>query len=1230
MFLRGHRRRRSARWAVIATGAVVATTLPGMSTAEAAVSGLTNGSVVSGVVTINEARGGTTPCVLGQDKSSSRLQVTRVADGASVFTSSKSGSGSWSANWNTVGQPLGQYRIRTWATDSKKSGLGNLGCSSDTEQLLSDITVQVKNHVAIALSAPAHVVTGESLPISVSATVHAPGAPSSPVANRDVTVTVPGVGVQHVTTGADGKGSTTFALPDLSSGPLSIDGLAGDDATYLGEGGTTTTTLDKRTSGTIYTGDTRAQPDTRAQLGAVLVDLTPDSARFGDPIADKALTLKLDSDTATVETTTSGRAIRSVPVSGQSRILDAGAAFAGDDVWQPSADQVSFFVGDASAPTAPVEHSTTGGYTRSLGTLLNNLLSPITNLLTPPATTPTLTLNGLLSTLLGPLGIDLWIDPIGNANLLKLADTTKLQSLLDTLLGTVTKGVSKSGDPVDALIDRVVKVVAVKSPLKDLADTARFHWRSTYVAADGRQVSREFGSIIGIPDPIDVTGDSVPDLLASVTLKGTTPVLKVARMDGAPANLPLSIQAVLTLPGNPTEYRFGYDTRTTNAPKAFQAEIGLDSAGATLKVTSKGDQALAVTGAVAPGGVSSATVPASNGDPARPALAPKEQRFGVSFDPAPASAALAIGLPNGQVSAQNIAATLSTDRPTRIGINLADDSGADKVFVANAKLDSVDGSLALGLTGSDEGAMQANLRSAHGLDAVEVNATQLTAGRTDSDIRLSMTGVPSDLSFGLGADGTGTMAASAPIGDFAAGYATNGKLALLDDPAYLRMLTDGDHNSVAVRLPGFEGMHLGMGDDLSLGLTMAPTPLHAVVSQNGLDLDATIDEAPHELTLGLNTDGNIAIEGSAPIDEVDLTAHKDDGIVMGATDLALKLHEIPTKLAVNVNDTGAVFDTGGDPIGLVELSAGHGDPVTVPGDNDGLTLSQGGPDGLELGARIHGLRKVAADLSSTPDVLLDTTAGKVFDIALKEYDDSGALNNDVAATIDHLVPNLHLGLVDDGTGAMQLHYAADEPTNSLKISMGGLKGSIANPLPSKLDICMAGDEACLPHAGLHNPALGSIRFSGNGYTTLNLTDPERGMTVTNLKLQRLDLTGDLDTDKGGPVYLNTADFGGECTPYCEHPIKGGTISADLSGAALAFTPGDGFSTVDARTDLVPTKILGQTTGMKGVGGTGIVRCVGATALKVTVKVIGLPITVDLKDAICSVPNRTPPGNPDAR
>jgi hypothetical protein len=1164
--------------------------------AQAAIEGLSNGQIISGIVQVNDSRGGTEDCAVS-DPSKSRLQVTRVADGVTVHSASRSGAGALTSTWNTVGQPLGQYRVRSWATDGKKSGFLNLGCTTQAEKLLSDLTVTLQNKAAVTVSLPAHVVTGESLPVSVSTSVDASGISGQALGGRSVKVSVPGAGDNTVVTDDQGKATTTFDLPDLATGPLTVTAEVASDASYIGEQAGAATILDLRTTGTAYVGATRSQPGSTTSLKAQLVDKTPGSARLGQPIAGEPVTLQLGSDSASATTSADGNAVRSVSVNGASRTETAAATYAGSEVWAASADSITFYIGDTAATPAPVEHDLIGGITRSLGTLLDGILGNVD----PPSTTT----------------------PVAG---LSLDDSLVT---LHNLLGDVAAGAGRSGDPVDDVLDSMLDGLQSDSPLGDLVDTARFTWRSVYIGPDGKPRASEFGAIIGMAEPLDVTGDGAPDVLALVNLAGNglTPIprLEISRLKDAPADLPLSLQALLTIPGDTTTYRFGFDTRESDAPNAFRADILLGAGGAGLEIASSGDAALAVTGAITPAGAST-TVPASgsgdaatlDGDPleAPAGLAPAEQRFGVSFDKAPNSARIAIDLAGGAVDVQNIAATFETDRPTTVGVQLADDSGSDKVFLADASFAKIDGTLAVSLKGTDETGLAASIHGDAGLDDISVRARTLDAGRTDSDIVLGLTGVPDTIDFSLGAGGAGSLSASGPIGMFGAGYSTGGEIATLDDPAYLRLLSKDAHQSVAVRLPGFEGMTLDLQDTVALNLTMAPTPLHALVSQDGLTIDAQILDAPHQIGLSLSPDGGVRIEGSDPIHEVNLAAEDGSGSLLGASNLDVRLTDVPHLLSVEVGDDGVVFDTGGDAIGLVEVDAHSGNPIAIPGDGDGLVLDQSG--GTRLAARISGLRKISAQLDSTPDLLLDTVAGKVFTVALHDGDSV------VNATIDHLVPNMRLGLVDDGSGALQLDYSASEATNSLTFDLGGLRGSIASPLPAKLDICMADDEACLPGVGIHNPALGSVRFAASEYTTLNLVDTSGGLSAENLRLQRLDLTGNLDTDNGGPVYLNTTDFDGDCGfNGCEHPIQGGKVTADLGTAKLEFTPGNGFSAVDAVTDLVPTKILGQTTGVKATGGTGIVRCVAATALKVTVEVVGIPVTLNLRDAICNVPNRTP-------
>lgn len=1161
---------------------VLAVPVVGIATAapsRAAISSPANGATVSGNVAINES-GATNTCSLGQGSPSSRLVVTRVADGAVVHSASRSGTGTLSTTWASLGQPRGQFRIQSFARNSVRSGFLNLGCTNQGEVAVSTFTVRLDNAATVAVELPASVVTGETLPVTVRTTVVGTGVTGQALGGRTVTVDVPGVGSDEVTTGPDGVGTTSFELPDLAAGPLAVDAAVVPDASYSGLSGSSTTTLTRRSTQTFYRGDSRAEPGSTARLEALLVDATPGSARFGDPVVDEPVALALGDDSALVTTVASGRAIRTVPVSGPSRTVPVAAAYAGDDVHEPSADGITFFVGDDAATPAPVQSGPAGSLTTGL--------------------------TGLLGQLLGTLPVTLQTDlPI----LGDVVGTAGLQNLLDTLLAPVTPALAGAGDPVDDALGTILDGLEGTSPLGDVVETARFQWRAAYVAPDGTRRNREFDAVIGVPQPLDVTGDGRSDVLANVTLAeisadGVVPRLEVARVGDAAAPLPLSLQAVIDLPGSDDDYRFGYDTRQGSAPTSFTADVQLGDGGAVLAVASEGDAELTVSGALVPGGEDASRA---------------EQRFGVTFSDAPSAARLGLGLGDG--SSQDIAATLSTDEPTKVDLSLVDDSGAEEVFLADATLDQVAGEVSLLVSGSDATGLTAELQGQGGLDQVSLRARSLDAGRTVSDVRLALTDVPDVVSFGLTADGAGALTASGPIGVFEAGYASGRDLALLDDAAYLRLLQAGGTQSIALRLPGFEGMQVSLGDDLSLGLTIAPTPLRALVDQDGRTFDARIADAPHQLTLSLSPDGAVRVEGSDPIASLTLAARDGAGILSGASHLDLRLVDVPRLLTLGIDEAGGVvFDTGGEAIGLLEVFADNGTHLTVPGDGDGL-LVQSTADSTALAGRISGLRRIEATLGDQPDVLLDTVAGKVFTITLRSEG-----SDDVRATLDRLVPGMRLGLVDDGTGATRLTYAASAPTNSLSFDLGGLSGSIAGPLPARLLVCMAGDEACLPGLGIVDPGLGSVRFAASETTTLNLVDPSGGLNAQNLRVQVLDLTGTVDADSGGDVYLNTTeygdDFGNGCgTAGCVRPIRGGRVTVDLGSAGLLFEPGDGFFARSAITNLEVTKLFGQPIGLEGTGGTGQVSCVPATKLDVTVYDVPVfgDITLSVKNAICNVP-----------
>lgn len=1206
--------------------------------AHAAISAPADGATVSGLVAITEDRGGQGPC----DTPRTRFEV-RDAAGAVVFDTTLNGSGPRTATWDSVGQPLGEVTIRTFTRDTRRSGFLNLGCSTDGEVQRGQATVTLDNGVRPDVTLPSSVVTGEALPVTVTTRVDGTGVNSRVLADREVTVAIPGLDTRTVTTGADGTADLTFDLPVAPIGDVTVEATTSGDAAYAPRTGDATTTTTRRTTATFYQGETRGDPGRTARLAAQVLDVTPDSSRFGQPLPGLDVDLALEDAVRTATTTASGRVQAGVTVTGAERITTARAAFGGDDTYLASDDEKAFFVGDATP--LPADEPSTG----VVGGLLGGLLGGVTSTLQ----TVTAPLLGSVDDLLAALSIDLSAEgaladltTLAEDGLLHLLSPGQLTEGLDLLHGELTDGAGALGDPIDDTLDRLLDGLGQLGPLGELTDTVRFDWRAIHVTDDGA-TTREFQALLGVPEPLDVTGDGQADVLANLTLASgiggldlsgvdgllafdlelpgqptITPRLEIAKLPGAPEQLPLSLQALVTLPGSDQEIRVGYDTRDGDAPDGFRADVALtDDGGAGLDLATRSDAPIAITAALVDAGAddTDATPGATaTGDLDEPGLdgfepRPGEQRFGIRFDPAPRDARLALDLDG----TQDLGAAIRTDQPTVVGLSLVDDPGtADgEVFVVDGLLDAVDGELAASLTGDDDGALRAEFRSPDGLDRAVIEGRTVAGGATVQDLLIGLTDVPSDIAFSLSADGQGTLDASAPIGIFEAGLATNRTIATLDDDAYLRLLDEDDEtSSVALRLPGFEGLTLDLDESLALEIALAPTPLRAVVDSDGLSLDALIADAPNVLGLALDTAGTVQVSGSAPIELITITGRAADGLLQGATDLDLRIEDIPALLTIDLLDDGAAFGTGGQPIGLLEIAVHDGTPLALADDGDGLLLEQG-DDRFALSARISGLRAIEAAITDVPELFLDTVAGEVFDVQLRDVAADGSVST-IGATIDALVPELRLALVDDGSGALFLDYSASEPTNSLAFDLGDISGSIGGPLPEALLICFADDESCLPDAGIVDPGLGSIRLAASDYTTVNVASAD-GLSASDLRVRTLDLTGELGDD-GGQLYLNTTRFGDDCDDgdRCIDPILGGQVDVDLGDISVRFRPGNGFSAIAATTDLEVTTVLGVPTGLRRTGRVGTVTCAPDTDMRATARILGINITLNVTGALC--------------
>ncbi|MCA1831740.1 MAG: hypothetical protein LC750_03205 [Actinobacteria bacterium] len=138
---------------IVVLVAIVAATIAVMP-AHAAITTPSNGATVSGVVFINENRGGQSDATcaplqqyLGAPKASSTITVTRDRDSVVVFSQTHTGDGGWSTTWDSRNEPLdGFFHVKSTATDRRATLAGGF-CYGSVNSTLSDIQVSLKNWI---------------------------------------------------------------------------------------------------------------------------------------------------------------------------------------------------------------------------------------------------------------------------------------------------------------------------------------------------------------------------------------------------------------------------------------------------------------------------------------------------------------------------------------------------------------------------------------------------------------------------------------------------------------------------------------------------------------------------------------------------------------------------------------------------------------------------------------------------------------------------------------------------------------------------------------------------------------------------------------------------------------------------------------------------------------------------------------------------------------------------
>jgi hypothetical protein len=281
-----------------------------------------------------------------------------------------------------------------------------------------------------------------------------------------------------------------------------------------------------------------------------------------------------------------------------------------------------------------------------------------------------------------------------------------------------------------------------------LINTAtNIRWESTCNGATKTQV----GSFL-VPTPLDVCGNALPDVIATLGLTPTGVGLSVTKIPQiGQSTLPLKLEAVLPDPraGSTKSIALGYDTTAASAPAYFSATGALlpGSPNVSLTLTSTLPGAsLALIGEVF--------------DRGAPGVRSGSTAVRLNYAPVPASSTIAVSL-GADRETDPIRVSLSASSATTAVATVTDKTDPAVVNTITAGLEQLSGTLALTATGKSRIGYTATTR----LNRITVSAATTPVGTTTPSkaLALEMNNVPRtmDVETGLGSDGGATIAYAA-------------------------------------------------------------------------------------------------------------------------------------------------------------------------------------------------------------------------------------------------------------------------------------------------------------------------------------------------------------------------------------------------------------------------------------------------------------------------------------
>jgi hypothetical protein len=487
---------------------------------------------------------------------------------------------------------------------------------------------------------------------------------------------------------------------------------------------------------------------------------------------------------------------------------------------------------------------------------------------------------------------------------------------------------------------------------------------------NGTEIVRRHTALVNIPTPLNVDGDLLPDVIATVQVFSLTQFsLKIDRMPLELAPLPVKIEAIVDDPtagGLPREnINVGYDARDSRAPNTWKATATLPDDGSDALTTLNIVQD--VTGA---GSTITTVGGLFDGD----SLARKDPMGGaITYTPVPTQATLGL--------------TLGAYMEVRAGANVPVGVKAHAEIVDGPRQQLVDFNLA-GLPQSlrvrleEPGTNQRIVTYAASANVPSLDATysDATSGALKTKVVAKASGLPTGMVLNqTGARAATFVATGGTLGSVEVGYATNGEPRLLANAThpYARIFDDGTLKSYAGRIDALQSASVDATTKIVGELQLGPDPrkpLRALVDMPGRHIDALAEDLPRHLKVLYDADGGV-IDYNAfgeTIDDITLDADQTTPFFGRVKRIHGHISGLPSQATVNIKPNAGGFKLdANNPIGSVEALLTSGPDASLPAGQLGAQVEDL-TDRFTAFARVQGLRLV--DVTTGPG---DAVAGHV-------------------------------------------------------------------------------------------------------------------------------------------------------------------------------------------------------------------------------------------------------------